>query len=177
MSTSWKTTIFGILSALFAFVLFSPDHFPDWVVDLAKFAVVGGLAGLGITAKDWNVSGGKKITAVLLCIGLIGISCSAPVKHPGAVDALDSATYDTLVTAQACLDQAKAEFTAGNLPAQAKGIINIAGRAYDTLRHAWLVYRATASEAERGNLAAGLQAATNDLNALITQLRGLGVRP
>ena len=62
----WKTTLFGLASALFAFVLFSPEYFPSWMRDVSSFAVAGGLAGLGITAKDhkrslldrpWNKEG------------------------------------------------------------------------------------------------------------------------
>jgi len=52
----WKTTLFGLVSAFFAFVLFSPQYFPSWLHDLSAFAVVGGLAGLGITAKDYRKS-------------------------------------------------------------------------------------------------------------------------
>ena len=52
----WKTTAFGIVSAVFAFVLFSPQYFPAWLVDIAAFALAGGLAGLGIMAKDYRPS-------------------------------------------------------------------------------------------------------------------------
>lgn len=49
------TTAFGIASAFFAFVLFSPEiAWPIWLVSLSKFALVGGLAGLGISAKDFR---------------------------------------------------------------------------------------------------------------------------
>ena len=60
MIGSWKSTLAGIFTAFFAFVLFSPELFsqPQWLVPLAKFAVVGGLAGLGIVAKDYNATGG-----------------------------------------------------------------------------------------------------------------------
>lgn len=58
---SWKSTVIGILSAAFAFILFTPETFLafPWLISLAKFVLVGGLAGLGIVAKDYNVSGGK----------------------------------------------------------------------------------------------------------------------
>ncbi len=56
-NTSWKSAIAGGISALAAFVLFSPSYFPPWAVDLAKVAMVGGLAAFGIVAKDYNVSG------------------------------------------------------------------------------------------------------------------------
>ena len=60
---NWKTTVFGVLSAFFSFVLFKPEFFggaSSWIHGLAQFVVVGGLAGLGITAKDYNVTGGTK---------------------------------------------------------------------------------------------------------------------
>lgn len=53
--TNWKTTLIAAITALFGFVLFSPQYFPPWAIDLAKYAFVGGLAGLGIAAKDATV--------------------------------------------------------------------------------------------------------------------------
>jgi hypothetical protein len=54
---SWKTTACGIVAALAAFVMFSPETFAQWpwVVSLAKFIMVGGLAGLGISSRDVDV--------------------------------------------------------------------------------------------------------------------------
>ena len=52
----WKTTIFGLVSAAFCFILFSPQYFPAWLHDLSAFVLAGGLAGLGITAKDYRRS-------------------------------------------------------------------------------------------------------------------------
>jgi hypothetical protein len=54
---SWKTTALGLVSAAAAFVLFSPELFAQWqwVVALAKFIMVGGLAGLGLAARDTDV--------------------------------------------------------------------------------------------------------------------------
>jgi hypothetical protein len=51
---NWKTSLAGILTAGFGFVLFSPDlfaHWP-WLVAVAKYAMVGGLASMGFAAKD-----------------------------------------------------------------------------------------------------------------------------
>lgn len=56
---SWKTTAAGIVSALAAFVAFSPAYFPPWAQDMAKFILAGGLAAFGIVSKDFNVSGKK----------------------------------------------------------------------------------------------------------------------
>lgn len=58
---SWKTTAAGCLSAAASFVLFAHNShyavFPGWMIGVATFAQVGGLASLGIAAKDYNVSG------------------------------------------------------------------------------------------------------------------------
>lgn len=60
---SWKTTAIGILLALSGFVTFSPDTFGGertLLVQVCKFITMGGLAGLGITSKDFNVNGGNQ---------------------------------------------------------------------------------------------------------------------
>jgi hypothetical protein len=59
---NWKTTLAGVLSAAGSFVLFaqaSGVNVPKMVMLLAAFMQVGGLAGFGIVAKDYNVSGSK----------------------------------------------------------------------------------------------------------------------
>lgn len=48
----WKTTASAVATAFFAFVAFSPQWFHPLVVDLAKYAAVGGLAVFGVMAKD-----------------------------------------------------------------------------------------------------------------------------
>ena len=58
---SYKTTISGVVSAAASFVMFAQiQHmyeFPKLVQALAMFAQVGGMMALGVTAKDYNVSG------------------------------------------------------------------------------------------------------------------------
>lgn len=57
---SWKTTAIGLLSAAAGFVAFSPESFGgegSLIVEVCKYITVGGLAGLGIVAKDFDVSG------------------------------------------------------------------------------------------------------------------------
>lgn len=60
MTGSWKTTVIGIATALFAFVAFDPELFSSvpWLIAISKFAMIGGLAGMGIVAKDKAVTGG-----------------------------------------------------------------------------------------------------------------------
>ena len=55
---NWKTTVFSIITAFFGFVLFDPQWFPPIIVSVAKFGAAGGLLGLGLSAKDNNVTGG-----------------------------------------------------------------------------------------------------------------------
>jgi hypothetical protein len=38
-------------------VLFSPQYFPPWAIDAAKYIMAGGLLALGLSAKDSNVTG------------------------------------------------------------------------------------------------------------------------
>jgi hypothetical protein len=57
---SWKTTVIGITLSFTGFVSFSPQTFggePAIFVQVCKYITSGGLAALGIVAKDFNVSG------------------------------------------------------------------------------------------------------------------------
>jgi ABC-type uncharacterized transport system substrate-binding protein len=61
--TSWKTTVAGIVSAVAAIVAGNPGNFVKWpwLVTAAQFVVAGGLAAIGIAAKDSGVTGGDKL--------------------------------------------------------------------------------------------------------------------
>lgn len=60
---SWKTTTAATAAALAGFVIFANSQhlmqFPDWLVAVSGYIQLGGLAALGISAKDYNVSGEK----------------------------------------------------------------------------------------------------------------------
>ena len=59
---NWKTTSVGIVLAITGFIAFSPKNFGGdqaIIVELSKYIHMGGLAALGIVAKDYNVSGGS----------------------------------------------------------------------------------------------------------------------
>ncbi len=62
---SWKTTLLGLISAAAGFVAFSPALFAKWpwVNEVAKYIMVGGMAGIGIAAKDSAVTGGTILQA------------------------------------------------------------------------------------------------------------------
>ncbi len=57
---NWKTTLFALITAVFGFVMFSPELFEamPWLIAIAKYIAAGGLIGLGLSAKDKNVTGG-----------------------------------------------------------------------------------------------------------------------
>jgi hypothetical protein len=62
ISKNWITTATGIVSAVASLVLFLHlggfYAFPKWVLGLLAFIQAGGAAGLGISAKQYNVTGG-----------------------------------------------------------------------------------------------------------------------
>jgi len=56
----WKTTLFGVIAALAAFVMQAPQYFPPLAQDIASFILAGGLAGLGITAAQVRRDGKRR---------------------------------------------------------------------------------------------------------------------
>jgi len=57
---NWKTTLCGTISAISAFIAFSPNHFggnDSLLVNLAQFVTAGGLFSLGIVGKDFDKTG------------------------------------------------------------------------------------------------------------------------
>lgn len=51
---NYKTTICGIITALSGFVVANPSMFAKWPIvgTIAGFIMAGGLAGIGVFAKD-----------------------------------------------------------------------------------------------------------------------------
>ena len=63
IGASWRSTLTGCISAGGMFLAFASAppynvHFPTWVMAIAGFMAVGGVASLGINAKDSGVTGG-----------------------------------------------------------------------------------------------------------------------
>jgi hypothetical protein len=57
---NWKTTSVGVLLAVTGFIAYSPKNFGGdqaLIVELSKYIHMGGLAALGVVAKDYNVTG------------------------------------------------------------------------------------------------------------------------
>ena len=58
---NWKTTLSGVVSAAAMFVVFAGQNgltMPHWATVTASFVLMGGLASMGLAAKDSNVTGG-----------------------------------------------------------------------------------------------------------------------
>lgn len=59
---NWKTTTVGVVISFTGFVSFSPQTFGGDTapfVQVCKYVTSGGLAALGISSKDYNVTGGN----------------------------------------------------------------------------------------------------------------------
>ncbi len=59
---NWKTTTVGVIISFTGFVSFSPKTFGGDTapfVQICKYVTSGGLAALGISSKDYNVTGGN----------------------------------------------------------------------------------------------------------------------
>lgn len=54
LQNGWKTSLAGLISAAAGFVAFSPGLFQKWpwVMEVAKYIMVGGLSGIGLLARD-----------------------------------------------------------------------------------------------------------------------------
>lgn len=58
---NWKTTVSSLITAVAGFVLFSPEFFSPLAISVSKYIMAGGLVGMGLAAKDHNVTGGTKL--------------------------------------------------------------------------------------------------------------------
>ena len=52
MRTDWRTTVCGIIAAFCGFVVSTPEFFSPAIVKIAGWVLAGGLAALGIVARD-----------------------------------------------------------------------------------------------------------------------------
>ena len=76
--------------------------------------------------------------AVLILVTLAVVGCASSATHPGAANSTDSQLYDSLVSVQAAIEQARAEFSAD--PA-AKAPLNRVIAAYNAAQDAYRSYR------------------------------------
>ncbi len=87
---------------------------------------------------------GFKIVGPLLLAPLVfpAAACAARYQvHPGALNVSDSAAYDTLLIAEAAIDQARMENQTGRLVSAEKDALNTLIRSYNVARDSWLTYR------------------------------------
>src|SRR5580765_3128783 len=87
---------------------------------------------------------GFKIVVPLLLAPLVfpTAACTAHYAvHPGALNVADSAAYDTLLVAEAAIDQARVENQTRTLPSGEKEALNTLIRSYNVARDSWLTYR------------------------------------
>jgi hypothetical protein len=81
--------------------------------------------------------------AILIPAALALPACAAHYNvHPGALNKADSAAYDTLLTAEAAINQARSEYSAGRLPTGSKEGLDKLIQSFNAARASWLTYRA-----------------------------------
>ena len=100
------------------------------------------LAGNVTTVFGSRIPGASTIAAVLVAVLLCSSGCAAHYAvHPASLSAGDSAAYDTLLIAQAMIDQARSALQAGQLPVSTKDTLNTLIHSYNVARASWLSYR------------------------------------
>jgi non-homologous end joining protein Ku len=113
----------------------------------------------------------KIIHIVLLSLVLSG--CAKYIVHPGAVNKLDSVTYDSLLTAKTIIDTSREEFAAGTLPVRLKPAVNELIAAYDKATPIYKDWHdAMAAGKATSDQLAALNASIDALNKAITAFKG-----
>ncbi|HEY2380815.1 MAG TPA: hypothetical protein VGK48_06480 [Terriglobia bacterium] len=104
-------------------------------------------AGNLTTAFGSRIPGIKPfILLLLLPIVFATSACGAHYQvHPGALNQADSVAYDTLLVAEASIQQAEADYQSGQVSPEAKDQINNLVRLYNVARTAWITYREAAA--------------------------------
>lgn len=133
---------------------------------------------LHTTAGNLTTAFGNKIPGIrpfilllLLPIAFSTTACGARYRvHPGALNQADSVAYDTLLVSEAAIQQAQADFQAGQVSGQdARARINNLVRLYNAARASWITYR----EAAAANAPADsyFQQLNQDLTSLTNAIR------
>ena len=85
---------------------------------------------------------GTALTLLLMIPPFFSVAgCTHYTVHPGALSVTDSAAYDTLLIAEATIDQARTAYQAGQLPVAAKEPLNALIQSYNVAHASWLAYR------------------------------------
>ena len=125
------------------------------------------IAGNITTAFGNRIPGLKAIVPVLLlsALALPLQACAAHYAvHPGALNTVDSAAYDTLLVAKAAIDAARADH-------QSSPELNTLVASYNVARESWLSYRAALSTNVPSDLY--FQQLTTNLTDLLTSIQAL----
>jgi len=97
--------------------------------------------------------------------------------HPGALNVTDSVAYDTLLAAEAAIEEARTENQTQPLPARVKDALNAVIDSYNLARTAWLMYRgAIATNAPSHQYFQQLAANLTDLTNALEALKRKGVK-
>jgi hypothetical protein len=103
------------------------------------------VAGNISTAFASKIPGATKTLILLIALPLIVLNSACAAVHysvhPGALNQIDSTTYDALLVAETTIDNARAGFEAGRLPESTKPAFNALVRSYNIARESWLTYR------------------------------------
>ena len=107
------------------------------------FRFVHTAAGNLTTVFGSRIPGLKSIAGALLIPLLLSASaCRGHYAiHPGALNTTDSAAYDTLLIAEAAIDQARTEYETNRLPLAARQLLDRLIESYNIARASWLTYR------------------------------------
>ena len=107
------------------------------------FRFLHSIAGNITTAFGGKIPGVKTLTVILLIPVLLSASaCRAHyIVHPGALNPADSAAHDTLLIAEATIDDARVAYQLGRLPIGAKDLLNTLIHSYNVARQSRLTYR------------------------------------
>src|SRR5690348_6631272 len=113
MTTSWRTTIFGLCAALGSAILvglqsgiLDTTHLPVWFKNMAVLMSIIGPAGMGVFARDNNVSSeqaGAKTSAVAqkmmfflivgLALSMTAMGCKTRLETGGAYAPVNVVTH------------------------------------------------------------------------------------
>lgn len=85
---------------------------------------------------------------IVVAAMLLGMGCAkkAVSVHPGAISDYDSYAYDILLVEQSAINEARAQYQAGNLPAAAKDPLNTAITQYNLAEAGWKAYHGTGGD-------------------------------
>jgi hypothetical protein len=119
-----------------------------------------------------------RLTVILTVLAVVfTIGCQKKVTpHPNQLNAFDGQAYDSLVSAQAALDEAKGQYASGKLPPASKAVINDAGAAYESARTGWVYWRDVSMGIKSGDVneaQAKLQDDLAQLSAAIAKIAAM----